>query len=147
MNESCHTYEWGMSHKRMSRITHTDASRHTHEWAMSHIWMSHITHMNESWTLKKWLLVMYACVMSHIWMRHTTHVDGSCHTHEWVMTHPYVWHVSFIWVTCPIHTSPEASWGACGVGRVGRLTPPTPQASPQTVQTFFLSSLSFKDPI
>jgi len=99
MNESCHTYEWVMWHKWMIRITHMDESRHTYEWVMPQNWTSHITHMNESWTLKKWLLVIYGCVMWHIWMRHATHMDGSCHTHERVMTHPYVWHDSFICVT------------------------------------------------
>jgi len=35
MNESCHIYEWVMSHM--------NESCHTYEWVMSHIWMSHNT--------------------------------------------------------------------------------------------------------
>ena len=32
----------------MSHVTHMNESCHTYEWVMSHIWMSHVTHMNES---------------------------------------------------------------------------------------------------
>ena len=39
MNESCHTYEWVMSHIWMSHVTHMNESRHTYEWVMSHIWV------------------------------------------------------------------------------------------------------------
>ena len=58
MNESCHAYEWVMSHIRMSHVSHICAgvcesafhvfmneSCHTHEYVMSHIWMSHVTHV------------------------------------------------------------------------------------------------------
>jgi len=79
MNESCHTYEWVMSHIWMSRVTHVNASCHTYEWVMSHIWMSHVTHINESCHTCE-------CVMSHIWMSHVTHMNESCHTYEWVMS-------------------------------------------------------------
>jgi len=41
MNESCHTYEWVMSHIWMIHVTHMT-------WVMSHICMSQITHMQES---------------------------------------------------------------------------------------------------
>ena len=34
MNESCHTYEWVMSHIWMSHATHTDRWRHTYECVM-----------------------------------------------------------------------------------------------------------------
>jgi len=36
MNESCHTYEWVLSHTGMSPVTHTNESCHTHEWFMPH---------------------------------------------------------------------------------------------------------------
>ena len=62
-NESCHTYEWVMSHIWMSHVTHTNESRHTYEWVMSHIWKSLVTHLNESCHTYEW-------VMSHIWMGH-----------------------------------------------------------------------------
>ena len=35
MNESCHTYEWVMSHIWISHFTHMNESCHTYEWAMS----------------------------------------------------------------------------------------------------------------
>ena len=44
---------------RMIRGTHINESCHTYEWVMSHIWMSHVTHMNESCHTYEW-------VMSHI---------------------------------------------------------------------------------
>ena len=69
MDESCHTYEWVMSHSWMSHVTLMNESCQTHEWVMSHIWMSHATHMN---------------VSCNTWMSHVTHMNESCHTYEWV---------------------------------------------------------------
>jgi len=70
-NESCIIW--------MSHVTHMNESCHTYEWAMSHIWMSHVTHMNESCHTCEW-------VMSHMWMSHVwsekvmTHTNESCRT-------------------------------------------------------------------
>jgi len=82
INESCHTYEWAMSHMHGSchiwlRIitcewvmSPINESQVTCEWVMSHMWMRHVTyewvisHMNESF---------------YIWMSHFTY--------EWVMSH------------------------------------------------------------
>ena len=55
-------------------------SRHTYEWVMSHIRMSHGTHMNESCHIYEW-------VMSHAWMIHVTQMNESCHTYDWVMSY------------------------------------------------------------
>jgi len=99
MNESCHTYEWVMSHIWMSHVTPMNKSCHTHEWVMSHTWMSHT----------------YECVIAHEWMNYVihalthleslthgthksrgipflqrsliSHTTESCHTYEWVMAH------------------------------------------------------------
>jgi len=87
MNESCHTYEWVMSHVWMGHVTHMTESCHTYEWVMSHIWMSHVTRMNESCRAYEW-------VMSHIWMSHVTHMTESCQTYEWVMSHKRRSHVT-----------------------------------------------------
>jgi len=78
MNESCHTYEWVISHIWMSHVTHMNESCHTYKWVMSHIWMSHVTHMNESCHTYEW-------VMSHIWMIHVTHMNESCHTYDYTL--------------------------------------------------------------
>jgi len=67
-NESCHTYEWVMSHIWMSHVTQVNESCHTCEWVMSHIWMSHVTHMNES---------------CHIWKEGTSPLN----VREWGMSH------------------------------------------------------------
>ena len=119
MNESCHTYEWVMSHKWVSHVTHTNESCHTYEWVMSHtykwvmshiwvshvtweinmshIWMSHVTPMNESW---------------HVWMGHGTHEEVMAHLneslhmgrshgkYEWIMAHVNEsWHIWMSHVT------------------------------------------------
>ena len=58
-------------------------SCHTYEWVMSHIWMSHVTHMNESCHIYEW-------VMSHIWHnsgQYVAHINKSCVTYEWVVCH------------------------------------------------------------
>jgi len=109
MHESCHTYEWVMSHIRMSHVTHTNESCHTYEWVMSHIWMSHVTHTNESSPTYEWAMShirmshvtrmnesyhTYEWVISDIRMSHVTHVSESCHTYEWVMSHAYLSHIT-----------------------------------------------------
>jgi len=85
MNESCHIYEWVMSHTWMSHVTY--------EWVMSHIWMSHVTHMNESCYIYEW-------VMSHIWMSRVTHMNVLCHTYERVMSHIWTSHVTHMNESC-----------------------------------------------
>ena len=61
MNESCHTYEWVMSHIWMSPVIVMND--------ISHIWMSHVSHMNESCHTYEW---HYSHKQSHcilyIWM-------------------------------------------------------------------------------
>jgi len=59
MKESCHTYEWVMSHIWMSHVTHMDESCHTYERVMSHIWIRHFIQGYAT-----------ARVTSHIWIRH-----------------------------------------------------------------------------
>ena len=61
----------------------------------------------------------YSChthewVMSHTLMSHVTHVKESCHTHKWVMSHTWISHVKHIdeswhtyaWVKLHIWMSP-----------------------------------------
>jgi len=50
MNESCHIYEWVMSHIWESFVTYVNESFHMYEWVMSHIWMSH-----ESCRIYEWV--------------------------------------------------------------------------------------------
>ena len=50
-------------------------SCHAYEWVMSHIWMSHVPHVNESCQKCEW-------VMSHTWRSHVTYMNESCHTYE-----------------------------------------------------------------
>ena len=126
MNESCHTYEWVMSHIWISHVTHMNESCHTYEWVMSHIWMSRVTRMNESchrgvcvWlthTLHLDVRTRKSCawsVVSQIRMSHVkhifeschihksncvTHMNESCHTYEWVMSHIWMSRVTGVCV-------------------------------------------------
>ena len=115
MKIGCHWCEWVVSMISMSRVAeNVNESCHAYEWAMSCIWMSNVTRMNESCHACEW-------VMSRIWMSHVTHMNESCHTYEGVisgarydswpqiwlmhmrdMTHWYMWHDSFVRVTCLI---------------------------------------------
>jgi len=92
MNESCHIYEW----------------------AMSHVWMSHITCMNESCQIYEW-------VMSRIWMSHVTCINGSSHTYERVMSHIWMSHVTYMNESCRICPS-DSERDTCGLRRVTRMT-------------------------
>jgi len=117
-SEACPTYERVLSHKWMSRVTHTNESWHTHQRVMSHKRMSHVTGMNEScltlnsfgWTRSH----TYQWGMSHLPMRHdqasdiqtwnlpmrrvsdmqshVAHKNESFRTHEWVMSHIWMSH-------------------------------------------------------
>jgi len=144
MNESCHTYEWDMSHM--------DESCHTYEWDMSHmdescltsatrvrcmqvshmnescdsfIWIHVFAHMNESWdSCSNWcrqhvsvgcryLVGLTHCCeetwLSHMW--HDSFQSDAGFSYVWRtavkrhesaicdMTHSYVWHDSFMYVT------------------------------------------------
>jgi len=92
MNESCHTYEWVMSHIWMSHVTHMNESCHTYEWVMSHIRSSHVTCK---------LVMSHVKEACHVWMSHgsllfyarkreveevLSNMNVSCHACEWVMS-------------------------------------------------------------
>ena len=87
MNESCHTYEWVMSHIWMSHVIHMNESRRawnescrTYEWVMSQVWMSHVTHINRAhWPMPT---ATNARVMSHVWMSHVARMNESCRTYQ-----------------------------------------------------------------
>jgi len=100
IDESCHTYEWFVSHIWINRVTHMNDSCHTYELVMSHIWMSLVTHMNES-------CHTYESVMSHIWMIHgtprmsyVTHKNESCYTCERAMSHIWMSHMAHMKESC-----------------------------------------------
>ena len=54
--------------------------------------------MNESCHTHDW-------VMSHVWMRHVTHMNESCHTHEWVLSHVWMSHVTHLNKSCHTYES------------------------------------------
>jgi len=90
---------------------------HAYEWVMSHIWISHVTHISSSHGPFRCFVCVYAWVTSHIWMSHVAHMNSSCHTfphptnpfiassvymnesrhtYEWVMLHIWISHVANI---------------------------------------------------
>jgi len=107
MNESCHTYEWVMSHIWMSHVTyewgmpartstpalssqssstshvtHMNESCHTCEWVMSHIWMSHVTHMNEACRHALFVSCLFPHIFAHVsFTRLFSHISRSLLTH------------------------------------------------------------------
>jgi len=111
VNESCHTYEWVMSHIWMRHVTHTNESCHSYGWVMLHIRMSHATHTNASchadmlWTshvnYTNESYYIYECVMTCRggWLRQqwrSSIVDESRHMNKWVMSHIRMSQVSYI---------------------------------------------------
>jgi len=109
MNESCHTYEWVMSHIRMSHVTHTNESCHTYEWGMSHIckkpvihiWKCHVKHHIRA------LELLLETMPTHTWMQH---VDASRYTHRILCQHTYN---CITWMSQPTHTPILSLTGYC----------------------------------
>ena len=107
-NESCHTYEWVMSHVWMCQY---DAPAHNQQLAgytqrppelslvsalaPISVYRSHVTHVNQS----------YEWVMSHVWTSHVTHMKESCHTYEGVTSHMLISHVSRMNELCHTYES------------------------------------------
>ena len=89
MNESCHTYEWVMSHMSLSHSTHAYEACHIFESVIAHIWMSHGKLMNESCHTCHW-------VIAHTHMRHATYLNKSCRRCSEVLhvTHINVTHMN-----------------------------------------------------
>jgi len=110
-NESCHIYEWVMSHVWMIHGTHectaqrsllvpahTNESCQTYEWVMSHIWMSHVTRMNESWYT--WMHGTEIFTSSCTYECVTSRMNECRHTSEWVTSHMQgSWHIWMIYGT------------------------------------------------
>jgi len=123
MKESCHTFEWVMSHIRVSQGLMTSYNdwcvymNEQYEWVMSHIWVSHVTHTSES-RLDDLIQRPVRVYEWAIWMSHVAHLCESCHTYEWVMSHIWMSHVTHMNDLCYIYEWVQAWWphtttGAC----------------------------------
>jgi len=97
----------------MSHDKYAHESCHIYEWDMSHIWMSHVTHMNEDdddcFNYHPWknnVVIVFGTLsslrLSHVWMSYVTHmnekvithIEASCRTYEWrSVSHIYKSHV------------------------------------------------------
>ena len=78
MSDSCHIYEWIMSHTWMNHVTRINESCHTYERVMSQTWMRQVTHINESCHTHDWFTYLWA----QSWMSESVSViNESCHTH------------------------------------------------------------------
>jgi len=89
MHESCHTYEWIMSHSCSWMIC---------TQVMVHIWMSHATHVNESSHIgvRGWFALDSSLIF---WMSNGTNMHEPCHTYETVMAHSRSWMMCTRFVT------------------------------------------------
>jgi len=114
MNESCHTYEWVMSHIWMSHVTHMNESCHTCEYVMAHVWMSHVTRMTCLWL--QCVAVndtpgccrqrhnTYQWVMSYMWMSRLTRVNRWLHiTNLCMCVYIYIYIYTYIYICIYIY--------------------------------------------
>ena len=96
------TYNRVLSHGNESYYIMNE-SCHTYEWVMSHIWTSHVTHMNESYyiCLVAWEWVILSCDITqwHVYVWHDlfTRVTSLNDMFMCDMTYTHVWHHS---MTC-----------------------------------------------
>ena len=149
MNESCHTYEWVMSHVWRSHVTRMNESCHTYEWVTSYIWK----HTNESWhrgwtSFNMWRShgtksfpngcgdLWGIWVMAYVRMRHVTHINKSCPTrkcgpsrktmssvtHMNELCHTQEWALSHTWMSCVTHMTECCGdlWGICVTAHIQR---------------------------
>ena len=104
VNESCPTYEWGMSHIWRNHVLHAIESCPTCECEvggrtprMCTLRMSHVPRVNDSCPI-------YELIMSYIWMSCISHAIESyesCPTYEWFMSHIWRNHVVHMNESCP----------------------------------------------
>ena len=72
------TWTSHVTHMNESRCTYEWESCHTYEWVMSHIWMSNGTHINESCHTYEWVtLQIRMSHVTHIWLSYVTYCSGS----------------------------------------------------------------------
>jgi len=98
---TCHVplHEWVMSRIWMSHVAHItylymNESCHVYEWVMSHIsrtftWMSHVTYMNES--CRTCHVPLHEWVMSHM-ETYLSCVETYGMSHKWISQ----WHVTYM---------------------------------------------------
>jgi len=101
INESCHTYQWVVSHTSTSHVAHINEACHIYQRVMSHISMSHVTHINERYqNSNRCLLRISTTLCTHLacvtWLIHI------CVT--WLIRWN-VWHDAFIRVPCLLRIS------------------------------------------
>jgi len=76
-NESCLTYEWVMSHLRMSHVPRMNESN------ITFVWMNHVPRMNKRVTSH--YKTNETC-LTYASMSHVSLMNESCLTYEWVMS-------------------------------------------------------------
>jgi len=98
INESCHTYEWVMSHMLMSLVTHRNGAKWARKVIGTHTpWRSaccgyfHICDMTHTYVWR------HSAIYSHVWHDLYICVAWLCYMCD--MTHSCVWHDSFMCVT------------------------------------------------
>ena len=102
MNESCHTYEWVMSHIWISHVPHMNESCPTYEWVMSSVKYAFLAiaiecHTYQCHTCFSSIPIAVRCPAG---LGRTVHIDVSCPTYERVVPHISISHVQDINVSC-----------------------------------------------
>jgi len=86
----------------MSHVTYMNESCHIYEWVMSHIWMSHVTYMNESCHIYEWVMSYIYILKCHV--SHVSHVS-----HVWHVP-PLIAHVSCVRRICTFVVAHMVDW-------------------------------------
>jgi len=107
LDESCHAYEWVVSHIRIVRFTICLLFICVPWLIICVTWLINVNDMtheyvwHDSWICVKWLIHM--CDMTHSYVCHDSFICVTWLIHMCDMTHSHVWHVSFTYVTWLIH--------------------------------------------
>jgi len=119
---SCQIYMWCDLFIRATRLIHVWRQNMWYILASEHVlntssmWCDlfiRATRLIYEWRQNMWYILIFTprrhvtheWVMSHLWMSHVTPMNESCHTYEWVMEscHTYEWVMSHIWMSHGTH--------------------------------------------
>jgi len=107
---------WSYDHSHVTHMVIWPQSCHTYEWVVSHTWMSHVTHMNESYHIYDHT---YECVTPHKRMSHATYtrtasnlMNESCHIWRlYLMNEPcHIWRLYLMNEPCHIWRLYHDEW-------------------------------------
>ena len=91
----CHTYEWVLSHSRMSHVAHMNESRLTHKHRSRHGWQNAALHVLTVTCINASRLLIQMSYVArtnkpryvHVYRGYVAHMNESCHTREYRSRH------------------------------------------------------------